>query len=114
MRKIFVLFLAIFVMTVFSVPVFAAAQKSSDGSLTLGATKMTTVRLSANVSAAYDAETSGASYAASTYNSKGNDKSYGTASDTTYIYYAAGNQVSDWSGADSSSFTSDTWTQVGE
>ena len=113
MKKIFVFFLAILVMALFSVPAFAA-QESSDGSLTLGATKTTTVRLSANVSAAYAAATLGVSYATITYNSKGNDKSYGTASDTTYIYYAATNKVSGWTDTDSSTFTSPAWQKIGE
>ena len=106
MKKIFVLFLAILAMACFSVPVFAADWTTFESA--------TGVKLSANVSAAYAAGTDGVSYAAVTHNPKGMIRSYGTASDTTYIYYATSNQVSGWSGTDSGAFTSDTWTQIGK
>ena len=80
MKKIFVLFLSIFAMACFSMPAFA-------GSVTMGST---TLDLSANVLASYyggTGTTAGTSYAATTFNPKGNGKAYGVASDTTYITY---------------------------
>ena len=81
MKKIFVLFLAILIMAVFSVPVFAADKWSTFENAT-------GVKLSKNVTAHYYSS-SGASYSATTYNSKGT-KTYGAASDSTWIYSHAG------------------------
>ena len=117
MKKIFVLFLAILAMACFSVPVFAV-ETGSDGSLTMGSSPTsTTVRLSANVVARYHSA-SGTSYSAATYNDKGVGRDYGTASDTTYVYYqaATGDSVAGLptlANGDSRDVTSGNWIQVG-
>jgi uncharacterized protein YxeA len=122
MKKILLFILAIFVMVLFSVPVIATGQTSSDGSLTMGSTDHnTSVRLSANVEAAYKDDGNGASYSAATYNPKGVGRAYGTASDTTYIFYddvatgtSIGNVVTTLNSGDSSDFPSSDWTKIGE
>jgi len=116
MKKIFVLFLAIFAMAMFSMPAFAFKMGTSDN---------TTVDLSANVGAAYNGGTNGISYAAATYNPKGTGKAYGTASDTTYIYYKTETSDNETAGAEdalgsaanasAATFTDTTkWTQLGD
>ena len=108
MKKIFAVFLAIFAMAYFSMPAFA-------DTLTMGSgTNSTSVELSKNVTAKYNGATDGSSYAAVTYNSNGTGKTYGTSSDTTYIYYADDDKVSDFAKTDSSDFTSGDWKQLGE
>ena len=119
MKKIFVLFLAILIMAIFSVSVFA------DGHITCGAEQSGKVQLGAdgnctdefglsmNVTAGYCSD--GDSYAAATYNSKGT-KTYGTASDTTNIYYKTGDQTDGWDKDDASAaqFDTDDWKKIGE
>lgn len=121
MKKIFVLFLAIFVMACFSVPVFATSSGTNDtDELLMGPTSgySTTVKLSMNVIASYKTGgTSGTSYSATTYNPKGTGKAYGAASDTTYITYepwtntAAAPTLDEGNVAD---VTSGSWKQIGE
>ena len=100
MKKVLLLFLAILAMAMFSVPVFAANWTTFENA--------TGVKLSANVSATYAAGTSGASYSATTYNSKGT-KTYGAASDSTWIYSAAGVGTTAGTSGDSSDFTAAGW-----
>ena len=104
MKKIFVLFLAILAMAVFSAPVFA---------FTMGSNSTTTVELSANVEAKYNGANDGSSYAAATYNSKGMGRAYGTASDTTYIYYTPATGASSALGTATNSSAFSGWTQIG-
>ena len=111
MKKIFVLFLAILAMVCFSTASFASCKTAQTESIALDSGGDATVGLSANVVATYCS--SGTTYAAVSHNPKGVDRSYGTASDTTYIYYATGNAASGWTDEDSSTFTSPTWTKVG-
>lgn len=68
-----------------------AAQTSSDGEITLGATKPKTVQLSNNVEAKYDGGT-GASYVAATVNPKAADKSksYLVTSESGATFYGDG------------------------
>ena len=102
MKKIFVLFLAIFAMAYFSIPAFAGAAKSAyTGSNTVTAncidlSSTTTtpdcsdtsnnalVGLSANVRASYYS-TDGTNYAAETRNYKGKGQTYGLANLTSSV-----------------------------
>ena len=109
MKKIFVLFLAIFAMAYFSMPAFATT-----GSVTMGDTS---VDLSANVDANYYGGT-GTNYSADTYNPKGVGIAYGVTSDSTYIFYKDGintttvKTATDLNDkADSSAFSG--WSQLG-
>ena len=115
MKKILVLFLAIFIMALFSVPVFATATTGGVMGSTAGYT--TSVKLSANVLSSYLGGTLGVSYAATTSNPKGMGRAYGTASDTTYITYEPWTTTTAAptpTAADSSAVTSGSWKKIGE
>ena len=113
MKKIFVLFLAVLIVALFSTASFASCKTGQTDKIPLDSGGKADVKLSANVEASYCSN--GSSYAAVTYNSKGMGRSYGTASDTTYIYYTTGDKTSGWSATNASDakFTSG-WTQIGE
>ena len=119
MKKIFVLFLAIFIMALFSTADFAAATCTDDQTETiaLASGNKADVGLSANVVASY-CSSDGTNYAAATYNPKGVGKAYGTASDTTYVYYkdcATGlSETPDMSNGDSRAVSGTGWNKVGE
>jgi len=118
MKKILLFILAIFIMALFSVPVFAADPTvTTDGAMG-NSPNNTSVRLSANVKSSYLGGALGVSYAATTFNPKGTGRAYGTASDTTYIMYeayAATNTVAPVVGtANSSNFPSSAWSKIGE
>jgi len=108
MKKILVLFLTILIMAMFSIPVFADTFTMGSGNSTA------TVELSANVEAKYNGASDGSSYAAATYNSKGMGRAYGTASDTTYIYYTSATGASSALGAATNSSAFSGWTQIGK
>ena len=114
MKKIFVLFLTIFVMAMFSVPVFAVTNltcgNTGSGEVALGASGNCTgaIGLSAHVTAGY-CSSSGDSYVAATYNDKGT-KTYGTGSGTSNIYYKEGNYAT----VNSSTSFDSSWTKIGE
>ncbi len=118
MKKISVLFLVIFVIAVFSASVFAdghiTCNSPQSGKVYLGAAGNCTDKfgLSAHVTAAYCSST-GNSYAAATYNSKGT-KTYGTGSGTSNIYYKSGDHTGDIGNNESYDFESNNWTQIGE
>jgi len=110
MKKIFVLFLAIFVMVLFSVPVFADCGNSTDDEkITLG--DNCTVGLSVNVKARYCSN--GNSYAAATYNSKGT-KTYGTGSGTSNIYYVLEDKTGKITDSYDFESNSDGWKKIGK
>ena len=107
MKKIFVLFLAIFAMAYFSMPAFAGAAASvyqgssvTSNCIDLSSTSTSAsdcsdtsnnalVGLSAHVRASYYSDT-GTNYAAETYNDKGKGQIYGLANLTSNVYVTSG------------------------
>ena len=113
MKKFFILAIRFFALALFSSN--ALAVSSTNGSITLKSGDDTTkVDLSANVAALYNS--SGAKYSAATVNSKGTQE-YGTASDTTYIFYndVPVNTATPDAGTsgDSNDFLSKGWKSIG-
>ena len=130
MKKIFVLFLAIFAMAYFSIPAFAtgsAAKSAYQGGIPGSANCIdlsTTstpdctdtnnealVGLSASVTASYVSD--GTTYAADTYNPKGTGKEYGVASDSTVIKYNDQTGTADTAPTADNSTAFDGWDQLG-
>jgi hypothetical protein len=129
MKKIFVLFLAVFIMAMFSISAFAAdayitcgspqSSQSSGDKLHLGTSGGNCtgeIGISMNVVAAYCS--GGNSYAAITHNPKGKIVSYGTASDTSNIYYTASDKTSTLTGvinnASAAGFYATPWEKLGK
>ncbi len=119
MKNIFVLFLSVFAITLFSTQSFAAATTSSttsgNSTIILGTSpNSVTIGLSANDTAAYLGGTTGKTYAAITYNPLGAGQEYGTASDTSDIMQQphTGTVTTPTKG-DSYDVTSGSWLPVG-
>jgi len=124
MKKIFVLFLAIFAMAYFSIPAFAGAAASGTTSgancIDLSAkspsdctdtSNNALVGLSANVQASYYS-TDGTNYAAETYNDKGRGKTYGLANLTSNVYVTDGDKTSSLKSDNATTFSS--WSVLGQ
>jgi len=98
MKKLFVLLIAVSLMSVFSAKSYAAASFTSDeGTMTkgkyieLGNTDKVKVKLSAGVEATYGyVVKEGSDYAAATFNDKGTGREYATGSAVSTIYYKTG------------------------
>ena len=115
MKKIFVLFLAIFIMALFSTASLADALDKT-GTISLDSGNKADVDLSANVIASYYSD--GTTYAAATYNPKGTGREYGTGSTTTYMWYkesgvATGGTTVPIDLGDSYDFATNNWESIG-
>ncbi|BAI80738.1 conserved hypothetical protein [Deferribacter desulfuricans SSM1] len=102
---------------IFLIVILSFASLLFAGDFTLGSTDNETIKLSANVSADYDADTNGNHYVAGTMSSKGTKK-YGTADTESVIYYdeCTGNDCADdnvtFSGYSSGLSTIQGWTPM--
>ena len=110
MRKFFILAISFFAPALLSSNALASGQHGDSGSITLGSgSNSVEVKLSSNVEANYYSA-SGDKYSADTFNDKGTQE-YGTASDTSYIYYKDTTALDSLTVGDSGDVNS--WTPIG-